>query len=89
MNNCLICRNLFQLTAVVVLMCLLSLVNFSTAFADSHETEGETAEEKPTEEKPKITGWFQIDIDSLGPYFLVGASHPLGEVVFHLILISM
>ena len=57
---------------------MMSFVSFSTAFADAHEMEGEEAEEKPMEEKPKITGWFQIDVDSLGTYFLVGASHPLG-----------
>ena len=72
MNNCLVYRNLFQLIAIVALICMISVANFSTAFADSHETEGEK-----TEEKPKITGWFQIDVDSLGTYFLVGASHPL------------
>ena len=70
-------NNRFRLTAVVVLICLLAISNFSTAFADAHEMEGETAEEKPMEEKPKVTGWFQIDVDSLGTYFLVGASHPL------------
>ena len=77
MNNCLIClgqaiNNVFRLIAIVVLICIISISNFSTAFADSHEMEGEKAEEKP-----KITGWFQIDVDSLGTYFLVGASHPL------------
>ena len=48
------------------------LVGSSGAFADAHE-----AKEEMSEEKPKITGWFQIDVDSLGTYFLVGASHPL------------
>jgi len=56
----------------------MSVVSFSTAFADTHETEGEKAEEKPN-----ITGWFQINVDSLGTYFLVGASHPLGDVSFY------
>ena len=83
MNDHIVCRvqpfnNLFRLAAIVILICGMSIVSFSTAFADAHETEGETMEEKPMEEKPKITGWFQIDIDSLGPYFLIGASHPLG-----------
>ena len=78
MKNRLICsmwdfNNLFRLVTVVALLCLMSLVSFSPAFADAHEAEGEA-----TEEKLKITGWFQIDIDSLGPYFLIGASHPLG-----------
>ena len=72
MNNCLVYRNLFRLIAIVALICMISVTNFSTAFADGHETEGEKAEEKP-----KITGWFQIDVDSLGTYFLVGANHPL------------
>ena len=66
-------NNGFQLITVVALICILSIANFSTAFADSHEMEGEKAEEKPN-----ISGWFQIDVDSLGPYFLIGASHPLG-----------
>ena len=65
-------NNLFRLAAVVALVCLMSLVSFSPAFADGHEVEGESAEEKP-----KVTGWFQINVDSLGTYFLVGASHPL------------
>ena len=81
MNNRIICprqifNNLFTLV-IVVMVCVMSVVSFSTAFADAHEMEGETAEEKPMEEKPKVTGWFQIDVDSLGTYFLVGASHPL------------
>ena len=71
-------NDLFRLATIVILICGMSIVSFSTAFADAHETEGEAMEEKPMEEKPKITGWFQIDIDSLGPYFLIGASHPLG-----------
>ena len=70
-------NNFFPLVAIVILVCMMSIVSFSTAFADAHEMEGEMAEEKPMEEKPKITGWFQIDVDSLGTYFLVGASHPL------------
>ena len=71
--------NLFRLTIVVALICLMSIVSFSTAFADAHEMEGEATEEEPMEEQPKITGWFQINVDSLGTYFLVGASHPLSE----------
>ena len=70
-------NNGFRLTAVVALICILSIVNFSTAFADGHETEGQKAEEKPN-----ISGWFQINVDSLGTYFLIGASHPLGGVSF-------
>ena len=69
--------NVLTFAVVVVMVCMMSIVSFSTVFADAHETEGEKAEEKPMEEKPKITGWFQIDVDSLGTYFLVGASHPL------------
>ena len=71
--------NLFRLTIVVALICLMSIVSFSTAFADAHEMEGEATEEEPMEEQPKITGWFQINVDSLGTYFLVGASHPFSE----------
>ena len=74
--------NLLRLAAIMVLICLMSIVGLSTAFADAHEMEGEKAEEKPMEEKPKITGWFQIDVDSLGTYFLIGATHPLGGVSF-------
>ena len=82
MKNRILCRvqpfnNLFRLTTILSLVCLMSIISFSAAFADSHEAEGEATEEKPMEEKPKITGWFQIDVDSLGTYFLVGASHPL------------
>ena len=73
MNNWLVCRNLFRLTVVLVLICLLVISNSLIAFADSHEAKDEKAEEKPN-----ISGWFQIDVDSLGPYFLIGASHPLG-----------
>ena len=70
-------NDLFRLTTIGALICMISIVGFSVAFADGHETEGEAMAEKPMEEKPKITGWFQIDVDSLGTYFLVGASHPL------------
>ena len=64
--------SLFKRTAVVFLVCVMFIGSFSIVYADSHEMEGEAAEEKPN-----ITGWFQIDVDSLGTYFLVGASHPL------------
>ena len=82
MNDRLVCNmrtfnNLLRFATIVALVCGMSIIGFSTAFADAHETEGEAMEEKPMEEKPKITGWFQIDVDSLGTYFLVGASHPL------------
>ncbi len=81
MNNGLICRvrqafgTLFRLTAVFLLMSMVSIADFSTAFGDSHEAAGEKLEEKPG-----ISGWFQLDVDSRGTYFLVGASHPLGGV---------
>ena len=85
MNKHLICHgqifnNVFTLAFIVVMVCMMSIASFSTAFADAHETEGEAMEEKPMEEKPKITGWFQVDVDSLGTYFLIGASHPIGSV---------
>lgn len=69
--------NTFRLIAVLVIIGLVSFVGPSIAMADSHEAEGEMTE--MTEEKP-ITGWFQVDVDSLGTYFLIGASHPLGAV---------
>ena len=79
MTRNLACRrqafNIFQLTTILLIVCMVSVVGFSTAFADDHETEGEKAEEKPN-----ISGWFQIDVDSLGTYFLVGATHPLGGI---------
>ena len=85
MNKHLICHGqifnkVFTLAFIVVMVCMMSIASFSTAFADAHETEGEAMEEKPMEEKPKITGWFQVDVDSLGTYFLIGASHPIGSV---------
>lgn len=85
MNKHLICHGqifnkVFTLAFIVVMVCMMSIASFSTAFADVHETEGEAMEEKPMEEKPKITGWFQVDVDSLGTYFLIGASHPIGSV---------
>ena len=80
MNNYLVCHTqiintLFRLTAIVMLISMITVANFSTVFADSHEAEGEKAEEKPN-----ITGWAQIDVDSLGTYFLVSATHSLGSV---------
>jgi hypothetical protein len=85
MNKHLICHGqifnkVFTLAFIVVMVCMMSIASFPTAFADAHETEGEAMEEKPMEEKPKITGWFQVDVDSLGTYFLIGASHPIGSV---------
>ena len=65
----------FRLTAALLVVCMLSIADFSTAFADSHEAKSEKAEETPN-----ISGWFQINVDSLGTYFLIGASHPLGGV---------
>ena len=62
----------FRFLTILMIIGML-IVGWSEAFADGHEVEGEAMEEKP-----KITGWFQIDVDSLGPYFLIGASHPLG-----------
>ena len=65
----------FQLTFIFLMICIISVAGVSIVFADGHETEGEVAAEKPG-----VSGWFQIDIDSLGTYFLVGASHPIGGV---------
>jgi len=54
---------------------MVSIACFSTAFAGSHEAESEAAEEKQ-----RTSGWFQIDVDSLGTYFLIGASHSIGGI---------
>lgn len=54
----------------------LSILTPTAVLADGHEA----AEEAPAPEKRKTTGWFQLNADSLGNYFLVGASHPLGKV---------
>ena len=56
--------NAFQLSSILLIVCLMSIISFSTVFADAHEMEGESTEEMPVEEKPKVTGWFQIDVDS-------------------------
>ena len=65
----------FRLNPVLLIVCIVSIAGLSTAFADSHETEGEAAEEKRS-----TSGWFQVDVDSLGTYFLIGASHPIGGI---------
>lgn len=65
----------FRLNPLLLVVCMVSIASFSTAFADSHETEGEAAKEKPS-----TSGWFQLNVDSLGTYFLVGASHPIGGI---------
>ena len=68
-----------QLTFIFLMICIISVAGPSTVFADAHETEGEMAPEaEAMEEKPGASGWFQIDVDSLGTYFLVGANHPIG-----------
>ena len=64
-----------QLTVALLMITVLSIIGTASVLADAHETEGEMSEEKPG-----ISGWFQINIDSLGNYFLVGASHPIGPV---------
>lgn len=63
-------NHVFKLTVLVAIICVLSIVSSATTFADGHEME----------EKPKVTGWFQLDVDNLGTYFLIGASHPIGGV---------
>lgn len=69
---------IFQLHAILLIVCMVSFIGFSTTvFADAHETEEETVEEERG-----VSGWFQVDVDSLGTYFLIGASHPLGNVSF-------
>ena len=71
----------FQFTLILLMICIISVIGPSTIFADGHEGESEmAAETEAMEEKPGVSGWFQIDIDSLGTYFLVGASHPIGDI---------
>ena len=67
--------NAFQLAVTFLMIGILSIISPSSIFADAHESEGEMSEEKPG-----VSGWFQIDIDSLGTYFLIGASHPIGNI---------
>lgn len=72
-----------QLTFIFLMICIISVAGPSTVFADAHESEEEMAPEaeaEMAEEKPGVSGWFQIDIDSLGSYFLIGASHPIGGI---------
>ncbi len=72
--------NTFQMTFIIFMISIVSLLSSSTVFADAHESEGEMApESEAMDEKPGVTGWFQIDIDSLGSYFLIGANHPIGD----------
>ena len=71
----------FQLTFILLMIGVISVIGTSAVFADAHETEGEMASEaEAMEEKPEITGWFQVDVDSLGSYVLIGASHPVGGI---------
>lgn len=71
----------FQLTLIFLMICTVTVIGPSAVFADGHETEGEMAPEaEAMEEKREITGWFQVDVDSLGTYFLIGASHPVGGI---------
>ena len=67
--------NALHIVVAILMVGLLSIIGTSSVLADGHETEGEMSEEKPG-----ISGWFQIDIDSLGSYFLIGASHPIGNI---------
>lgn len=71
-----------QLTFIFLMICIISVAGPSTVFADAHESEEEMAPEAKSEmveEKPGVSGWFQIDVDSLGTYFLVGANHLIGS----------
>ena len=71
-----------QLTFIFLMISIISVAGPSAVFADSHETEGEamSPETEAVAEKPGVSGWFQVDVDSLGTYFLIGASHPIGGV---------
>ena len=71
----------FQLTFIFLIFGIAAIVTPTVVFADAHEAEGEMEHESEAmEEKPDIAGWFQIDVDSLGTYFLIGASHPIGDI---------
>ena len=73
--------NALQLIIIFLIIAVISIFAPSAVFADAHETEGDMAPEtEAMEEKPGVSGWFQIDIDSLGSYFLIGASHPVGGI---------
>jgi len=48
--------NIFRLPSILLIVCMLSIGGFSTVYADSHEVEGEAAEEIPMDDKPNITG---------------------------------
>ena len=73
--------NALQLIIIFLIIGVISIFAPSAVFADAHETEGDMAPEaEAMEEKPGVSGWFQIDIDSLGTYFLIGASHPIGGI---------
>ncbi len=67
--------NALHLVVALLMIGILSIIGPSSILADAHESEGEMSEEKPG-----VSGWFQIDIDSLGSYFLIGASHPIGNI---------
>ena len=71
-----------QLTLIFLMISIISVAGPSAVFADSHETEGEamSPETEAMAEKPGVSGWFQVDVDSLGTYFLIGASHPIRGV---------
>ena len=71
----------FQLTFILLMISVISVAAPSAVFADAHENAGEMVPEaEMAEEKPGVSGWFQVDVDSLGTYFLIGASHPIGGV---------
>ena len=73
----------FQFSCIFLMICLISITGPPTVFADGHKTEGEMSAEanaEMVEEKPAVSGWFQVDVDSLGTYFLIGANHPVGEL---------
>lgn len=67
--------NALHLAIAFLMVGILSIIVPASVLAEGHESEGEMSEEDPG-----ISGWFQIDIDSLGTYFLIGASHPIGNI---------
>lgn len=69
-------NNIFIVVLAVLTVGVMSLVSVTPIFADEHGAE----EAAPMAEEPKTTGWFQLDVDGLGTYFLIGATHPLGSL---------
>lgn len=71
--------NSLQLIVILLTIGITSVAGISAVFAEGHESdEGHDSDSHEMEESPAVSGWFQVDVDSLGTYFLIGASHPVG-----------